>query len=445
MQQLCKWDELIPLSEEVRRGVKQAALPTIENQIAPFSFLAVPGSTPLEQKICATNWAHSKFHALTALRKDMKFKFEQGNKHKLHIGYLSADFRDHPVAHLMAQIFELHDRERFHITAYSFGPDAAGPMRSRLEKAFDRFIDIKDLSHENAARRIYEDRIDILVDLMGYTKHFRSAILAMRPAPVQVNYLGYPGTMGADFIDYLIADRFIIPPELQQHYTEKVVWLPDSYMPRDRSGRRLPEPVRKECGLPEDGIVFCCFNQPFKLSPAVFDTWCRLLNAVPHSVLWLSACNPLAQANLLREAENRGVAASRLIWAPRLESMEEHLARIQCADLFLDTFPYNAHTTCSDALWMGLPVITCAGETFPSRVAGSLLTALGVPELVTYHPDDYYSLALELATNRNKYENIRSKIISNRDIAPLFDSKLFTRNLEAAYTEMWVKYLDIIQ
>ena len=248
--------------------------------------------------------------------------------------------------------------------------------------------------------------------------------------------------MGADFVDYLIADRFIIPPEQQQHYTEKVMWLPDSYMPRDRSCKRLPKPGRKECGLPEDGVVFCSFNQTYKFSPAIFDIWCRLLSSIPGSVLWLSASHPLARANLVREAENRGVTADRLIWAPRMNLMEDHLARVQCADLFLDTTPYNAHTTCSDALWMGLPVITCVGETFPSRVAGSLLTALGVPELITYNLEDYYTLALELATNKNKYASIRNKIIANRESAHLFDSTKFTRDLEQIYQLMWDEFVN---
>jgi protein O-GlcNAc transferase len=342
---------------------------------------------------------------------------------------------------LMAQIFELHDRNHFRISAYSYGPNDGSVMRKRLEKAFDQFIDIRALSDEAAAKRIYEDGIDILVDLTGYTQHGRSAILALRPAPIQVNYLGYPGTMGAGFVDYLIADQFIIPPEQQEHYTEKVVWLPDCYMPRDISCRRLAAPRRKDCGLPDEGFVFCSFNLPYKITPDMFDIWCRLLKAVPGSVLWLPSSNPNAETNLSREAESRGVAPERIIRAPRMNLAEEHLARIQCADLFLDTTPYNAHTTCSDALWMGLPVITCVGKTFPSRVAGSLLTALGVPELITYSLEDYYTLALDLATDRRKYENIRNKIIANRESAPLFDSTKFTRHLEQAYRQMWDEYV----
>jgi len=245
--------------------------------------------------------------------------------------------------------------------------------------------------------------------------------------------------MGADFVDYLIADRFIIPSEHFEHYSEKVVWLPDCYQPNDRTRRRLKAPTRESCGLPEEGVVFCCFNQTYKITPAVFDVWCRLLKAVPGSVLWLLASNPYAQGNLIREAEQRGVAGGRLVMAP-LQPPEEHLARLQCADLFLDTIPYNAHTTCSDALWMGLPVITCVGDTFPSRVAGSLLTAMGVAELITYNLEDYYSLALTLALDREKRQGIRNKIISLRDTSALFDSERFTRNLETAYEKMWEEY-----
>jgi predicted O-linked N-acetylglucosamine transferase (SPINDLY family) len=250
--------------------------------------------------------------------------------------------------------------------------------------------------------------------------------------------------MGADFVDYLIADRFIVPPEHLGYYTENPVWLPDCYMPRDLTTRRLSAPSRKDCGLPDQGIVFCCFNQSCKISPDIFDIWCRLLKAVPGSVLWLSKSNAHAETNLTREAKNCGVNAGRLIWAPRLDLMEDHLARLQCADLFLDTSTYNAHTTCSDALWMGLPIITCVGNTFPSRVAGSLLTAIGAPELITYNLDDYYKLALDLATDNAKRARIRKKIITNRDTESLFDSELFTRNLEAAYMKMWDKFVSTL-
>jgi predicted O-linked N-acetylglucosamine transferase (SPINDLY family) len=441
LQSVCEWQELGPLTEALRRVVREAP-PATANRISPFSFLALPGTTPSEQRICASNWAQRICQRQSSRQKGAEFEFKRETKQKINVGYLSADFRNHPVAHLMAQIFELHDRSRFSITAYSYGPDDGSMLRKRLEKSFDQFVDIRALPDEASAQRIHQDRIDILVDLAGYTKLNRSPILALRPAPIQVNYLGYPGTMGAGFVDYLIADRFIIPPEQQAHYAEKVVSLPYCYMPRDASCQRLPAPSRKQCGLPDEGFVFCSFNQPYKITPDVFDIWCRLLKAVPNSVLWLPSSASNVVANLCRETASRGVAPERIIWAPRLNLAEEHLARIQCADLFLDTTPYNAHTTCSDALWMGLPVVTCAGETFPSRVAGSLLTALGIPELITYSLEDYYALALALATDRNKYRDIRNKILANRESAPLFNSKNFTRDLEAVYLQMWDEYAN---
>lgn len=437
-QGMCEWGTLETDIQIVRQAVREATA-SDNNRIEPFTFLALPGATAPEQQRCAEKWVHVKFQQMIFLGKKLGFTFKREPGQKVRVGYLSADFHDHATSRLMVEAFELHDHSRFHITAYSYGPDDGSAMRARVEAAFDRFVDIRDDTIEVAAQKIHADQIDILVDLKGYTEDTRSAILALRPAPVQVNYLGYPGTMGADFVDYLIADRFIIPPEHFGHYTEKVVWLPDCYQPNDRTRRRRKAPTRESCGLPEDGVVFCCFNQTYKITPEVFDVWCRLLKAVPGSVLWLLASNPYAQGNLRREAEQRGVAGERLVMAP-LQAPEEHLARLQCADLFLDTIPYNAHTTCSDALWMGLPVITCAGDTFPSRVAGSLLMAMGMPELITYNLEDYYSLALSLALDRGKRDGMRNKIIAHRDTAPLFDSERFTRNLEIAYGNIWAEY-----
>lgn len=434
LQQLCQWDGLEADTQSLRQAVAETQL-TDKNLLHPFAFLSLPGTTSREQRNCAERFVHVQYQPLAPLRNRLGFEFRRPPNGKIRLGYLSADFHDHATARLMAEIFELHDRNRFHITAYSYGPDDGSAMRKRLVKAFDQFVDIREITLESAAKQIHSDRIDILVDLKGHTLNSRSGLLALRPAPVQVNYLGYPGTMGTEFADYLIADRFIIPPEQLEDYTEKVIWLPDCYQPTDRTRQRLPAPTRKECGLPENGFIFCCFNQPYKIAPKVFDVWCQLLKSVPESCLWLWVENPLAEGNLKREAANRGISPERLVMAHGMEAAK-HLARLQCADLFLDTIPYNAHTTCSDALWVGLPVITCAGDTFPSRVAGSLLTAMGVPELITYNLTDYYRLALELAVDRNKLEAIRRKIIANRDTAPLFDSERFTRNLETAFVQM---------
>ncbi len=440
LQHVCEWKNLEPNTCSVKRLIMQAPA-TIGDLSSPFTFLALPGTTIEEQKRYAEYYVQSKRQSLSDPVKKFKFEFNQHFPKKISIGYLSADFRQHPVAFLMAEIFELHDRDRFNVIAYSSGMDDHSTMRKRLESAFDNFVDIQNDPDEVVARKIYEDNIDILIDLTGHTQDSRSAILSLRPAPIQVNYLGYPGTMGADFVDFIIADRFTIPPEMQQHYTESVVWMPDCFQANDRTRPRLAPPSRKDCGLTESDFVFCCFNQTFKFTPDVFNIWCRLLNAVPGSVLWIAVSNSHTEGNLRREAVSRGVASERIIIAPLLPP-NEHLARMQCADLFLDTLPYNAGTTCSDALWMGLPVITCAGDSFVSRMAGSLLTSIGVPELITYNLEDYYHLALDLATDSEKLKAIRNRIIASRDTSPLFDSARFTRNLESVYIQMIDSYLQ---
>jgi predicted O-linked N-acetylglucosamine transferase (SPINDLY family) len=435
LQKICKWDDL-NTSIQILRNAAMAPTGSSIGIFSPFTFLSIPGATAEEHKRCAERLVHSEYKSSGSVTEKSGFKFKKKNSGKISVAYISADFRQHPVSYLLAQMFELHDRSLFNITAYSCGPEEHSAIRMRLENAFDNFFNIRNYSDEDAAKKIYADNIDILVDLTGHTRDNRCGILALRPAPIQVNFLGYPGTMGADFVDYLIADPFVIPPEHQKYYAETVVRMPHCFMPGDRTRSRPPAPKRKDCELPEKGFVFCCFNQTYKITPEVFDVWCRLLKAVPGSILWLSASSHQAEDNLRREAESRGVSATRIFMAAKLPNVADHLARLQCADLFLDTIPYNAHATCSDALWMGLPVITCTGETFPSRVAGSLLTAIGTPELITYSREDYYILALELANNNKKLEAIRNAIISNRDTAPLFDSVRFTRDLEKLYLQM---------
>jgi predicted O-linked N-acetylglucosamine transferase (SPINDLY family) len=356
---------------------------------------------------------------------------------KIRLAYLSGDFRQHAVAVLTAEMFEQHDRGRFEVTAYSFGPDDGSAMRRRLERAFDRFIDVRRLAHADAAQRIRDDGIDILVDLVGYTKGARTAIVARRPAPVQVNFLGYIGTMGAPFIDYVIADAVTLPLGEQNFYDERIVQLPGCFMPRDTKrdvSDRMPS--RAECGLPDDGFVFCCFNKSYKITPAVFDIWMRLLHAVPGSVLWLYDDNVLARNNLRSEALRRGVSPERLVFAPYQE-MPAHLARHRCADLFLDTLLRNAHTTANLALWSGLPLLTCAGEHFNGRAAASLLTALGMPELVTHSLAEYEALALRIATDPERLAGLRRRLAEARTASPLFDVARYTRSLEAAYLRMW--------
>ncbi|MBI2313375.1 MAG: tetratricopeptide repeat protein [Betaproteobacteria bacterium] len=435
MQEVCDWSRFEELCEAQRRSV--SAQP--DQEVSPFSLLSIPAS-PAEQLQCARNFAARRLKAVSGGLERLRFRFERKAGPRIKVGYLSADFHEHATAYLMAELFELHDRTHFEIAAYSYGPDDASPMRARLVRAFDNFVDLSPMSHEAAAARIYGDQVDILVDLKGYTQHARTEIVALRPAPLQVSYLGYPGTMGADFIDYLVTDRFITPPGQALFFTEKLVYLPGTYQVNDRRRSVADTPERRELGLPEGAFVFCCFNQTYKILPPVFAAWMRLLKAVPGSVLWLLESNHWAAQNLRREAQSRDVDPERLIIAPKLP-LARHLARLRAADLFLDTLPYNAHTTASDALWVGLPVLTCAGEAFPSRVAGSLLTAAGLPELVTYSMDEYESLARRLAQRPEDLVMLREKLIRNRSTAALFDTPGFARHLEAAYSLMWENYL----
>jgi protein O-GlcNAc transferase len=430
----CQWEKGLEEHIRILCNAVRTEGASSRARISPFAFSSLPGSTADEQKSCAMAWASSLLAPLNQVTAS-ECLLEADLHGTIHIGYLSADFFDHVVARHFVEVLERHDRRRFIISAYSYTPDDGSELRRRLVQAVDSFVDLHQASHEEAAEIIRKDRIQILVDLTGYTAQSRSAILAFRPAPIQVNYLGYPGTMGTKFVDYLIADNFIIPPELEKNYLEQVVRLPGSYLPNDGS-RSRPEPLRRsDCGLPDEAIVFCCFNQAYKITPQLFDIWCRLLKAVPDSVLWLRAFNPFVEENFQREAEKRGIRRDRIIMAPSVAATV-HLARLACADIFLDTFPYNAHATCSDALWMGVPVITCSGETFPSRVAGSLLQTLGVPELITFTPEEYYKRALTVATDQQERERLGNIIRAKRETSPLYDSSVFTRGLETLYEQM---------
>ena len=341
----------------------------------------------------------------------------------------------------MAGLFEGHDRDRFEVVAYSYGPDDGSPMRARLTRAFDQFVDVGKLSHREAADRIHQDKIDILIDLKGYTQGSRPMIPAFRPAPVQVGYLGFPATMGADFIDYILVDRSVVPDGEQAFFSEKLVFLPTCYQPNDaRRGEVTAPTSRGDCGLPEESVVLCCFNNSYKISPEIFDIWMRLLNETPESVLWLLATNELARANLRKEAVARGVDPGRLVFAP-LVSFAAHLERHRHADLFLDTLPCNAHTTASDALWGGLPVLTCRGNTFAGRVAGSLLSAIDMPELITTSLEEYEHRALAMIRAPERLRAMRRKIEQKRDVNSLFDLPKLTRAIERAYERMWQRWL----
>jgi protein O-GlcNAc transferase len=357
---------------------------------------------------------------------------------RIRVGYFSADFRTHPVSLLAAGLFETHDRSKFEITAFAFGPDAGDPMRARLEGAFEHFIDVGQQSDSEVALLARSLGIDIAVDLGGFTDGARTRIFAQRAAPLQVGYLGYPGTSGAPYMDYLIADHTLIPEGSEQHYSEQIIRLPDSYQPND-STRAISDRVftREELGLPAQGFVFCCFNRGFKLMPETFDDWMHILKRVEGSVLWLSEGDKTAVANLRQEAIQRDVRPERLIFATSVPSMADHLARQRAADLFIDTLPFNAHTTASDALWAGLPVLTCAGEALPGRVAASLLNALDLAELITATREQYRELAVRLALNPAELQRLRDKLARNRLTAPLFDTVRFTRNLESAFTSIY--------
>jgi predicted O-linked N-acetylglucosamine transferase (SPINDLY family) len=400
--------------------------------INPFQNIAV-SSSEAEQLQCARIAVAEKYRPVA----QGLWRGEAYTHERLRLAYLSADFNDHAVSTLMAGVFEQHDRTKFETIAVSFSTAGSSSRRARLVQAFDRFLDVGEKSDLEAARLLRDMEVDIAVDLMGFTGDCRPRILAFRSSPIQVNFLGFPGTMGAPYIDYIVADATVIPKESMGHYSESVVLLPDSYLPND-SQRPIAQrtPSRVEAGLPPQGFVFCSFNNTYKFTPQMFDVWMRLLSAVEGSVLWLPAVNNAAVGNLRREAQHRGVNAARLVFAPFLASAEEHLARLRLADLFLDTLPYNAHSTAADALWAGLPVLTTPGTTFAGRVAASLLQAIGLPEMIAPSLAAYESTALELARDHSTLGAIKEKLSRNRHTHPLFDTARFTRNLEAAYLQM---------
>jgi len=428
---LCDWSTFEKERDDLLAAVKLG-------QVAyPFVMLAL-SSAAEDQLLCAKKFSQTRFPgAGEPLRRDRIYRHD-----RIRVAYLSGDFREHPVAYLVAGMFEHHDRSRFDVTAISFGPAQDGGIRLRLKDAVEHFIDVAGKSDQDVAALLRESETDIAVDLMGYTTNSRTPILANRAAPVQVNYLGYPGTMGADYIDYMIADRYVVPEAERRFYSERIVYLPDVFQAND-SKRTMSEfaPSRAQVGLPENAFVFCAFNNSYKILPAVFAVWMRLLRQIPDGVLWLLAGNPNVERNLRREAENGGVDPARLIFAPRIP-YADYLARYRLADLFLDTLPFNAGTTASDALWAGLPLITCPGQAFASRMAGSLLAALDMSELIAESMDGYEALALNIARDPALCAHLKEKLARHRQVAPLFDTARFTRHIEAAYATMWQAYQD---
>jgi predicted O-linked N-acetylglucosamine transferase (SPINDLY family) len=424
--QCCDWRGFTEMRMEIESGLRAG-----RRVIPPFEYLALCRNAA-DQHACARIFARDKFPAQPPLWRGERYRHD-----RIRIAYLSADFRNHAVASLMAGVFEHHDKSRFETIAFSFGVEKTGPMRARLEAAFEHFIDVERSSDQEIAKRLRQMEVDIAVDLMGHTGESRPGVLSFRAAPVQVLYLGYAGTMGTDFLDYIIADRIVIPEQDHRYYSEKVVSLPGAYLTYDSRRTIAQAPGRAESGLPEKGFVFCSFNNAYKFSPEMFGVWMRLLHAVPGSVLWLPQGNAAAMRNLASEAAVRGVAADRIRFAPYVTEGDKHLARMGLADLFLDTLPYNAHTTAIDALWAGLPLLTCKGESFAGRVAASLLSAAGLPEMITDSLAAYEARALALARNPAALAEIRAKLAKCRSASPLFDTLRFTRKLEAAYIAMW--------
>ena len=404
--------------------------------VPPFN-LQAQQSTPAEQLLCAQQWSKRIAQAGSP-----GFTHSRSRPpRRIRLGYLSADFRDHPVAYAIAETIERHDRTRFEVLGYSYGPDDPSALRRRLETAFDRFIDLNAVGNDEAARQINTDAVHVLIDLTGYTRLGRPRILVSRPAPIQVNFLGFLGTMGAEFIDYIVVDPFIAPSSQQRFYSEKIVHLTGGWWPAEIHWDIAEEAhPRTTYGLPEDAFVFCCFNTSYKITPPIFNVWMRLLRASPHTVLWLGAADGVIQDNLRREASQRDVSPERLVFAPR-EPMPDYLARHRHADLFVDTVPYNAVGTAYHALLAGLPVLTCAGETFAGRTAGAMLLAAGLPELVTHSIEEYERLANRLVPKPDLLSDIRRRLALSHSGSALFDGDRAVRELETAFARMWENWL----
>jgi predicted O-linked N-acetylglucosamine transferase (SPINDLY family) len=420
MIHICDWNNIKELIEKIQKNINLNN--KISNPFAPIAYLKEQNQLT---KI-AKDWIEFK-----CPKSDFFSPFDKPrNNLKIKIGYYSADFHAHATALLMAGFFEHHDRSKFEVYAFSFGPDGNDDLSKRIRSSFDHFIDVRQLSERAIAAYSRELNIDIAIDLKGFTQDSRTGIFAERAAPIQINYLGFPGSMGAPYIDYIIADDYVIPPELECNYTERVLRMPNCYQPNDRlrevdSSRQ----TRDMHQLPENAIVLCSFNNNYKITPEIFSVWMRVLNKHPQAVLWLLKDNAAAEQNLKNEAQLRGVDPSRLIFAARVKT-PQHLARQKCADLFLDTYPCNAHTTASDALWVGLPLVTCSGNSFASRVAGSLLKTVGLESLITQSVEEYESKILELLNNPEQLTNIRKTLEATKLVTPLFDTAGYTRDFE---------------
>ena len=425
-----KWDSFFEDLESINSDV-------INNKFSatPFGYQGICNSPKLLGR-AACLFSLSKYPP----RINQPAKVTKVSNKKIKIGYLCGEFRHQATSILMVNLWEMHNKEKFELIGLDNGRDDGSPIRRRIEKAFDKFINISSMSDSAVVELIKYETVDILINLNCFFGLSRNPVFSYKPAPIQVNYLGFPGTLGVTYMDYIVADKYVIPDYSRDFYSEKVAYLPNCYQVNDRNREiSAKEFTREELGLPIDGFVFCCFNNNYKITPTIFDTWVRILKSVEGSVLWLLDDNPYSVVNLRKEAQTRGLEASRLVFAKRMD-LPEHLARHRAADLFLDTLPYNAHTTASDALWAGLPVLTCMGESFASRVAASLLNAIELPELITTSQEQYEAKAIELAFNKEKLKAIKRKLERNKLNTPLFDTLKFTNHIEAAYVQMYERY-----
>jgi len=428
LRQAAEWANLAQLTQELTQRVQEGRRVSHPQSLLPLV------DVPELHQICSRTFAADEYPEVPVLGPCTART--RAARQKIRVAYLSADFREHPVSYLLVGALEQHDRQQFEVIGVSQAAARGGAFEQRVWRAFDRFIDVTQLADKDAAQMLRELEVDIAVDLMGYTQGLRLGILAHRAAPVQVSYLGYASTLATPYIDYLLADAVVIPPEEEGWYSEKVVRLPHCYLPHDDRREMSPAPGRAQAGLPEDALVLCAFTNVYKISPAMFEIWMQLLREVPGSVLWLSDTTPEARTNLQRHAQVQGVPAQRLVFAPHLPSVAEHLGRQSLADLYLDTFPYNAHSTALEALWSGVPVLTCAGRSLAARTAASALTAAGLPELITHSLEEYCLKGMSLARQRDQLDALKVMLAANRSSAPLFDTARFTRHLEMAYRQM---------
>ncbi len=440
MQQTCNWQEFEVMTSKLDNLTSKALDAGMKPAETPFMSIVRHDNPPLNLAI-AKSWSQDITRAMSNLKIGFSFDVRKIDKTRITIGYLSNDFGNHATAHLMLSLFGLHNRDAFRIHCYSYGKDDGSSYRTRIQHDCDKFIDISSLSYDAGAKCIYEDKIDILVDLKGHTRGNRLAICALRPAPIQVTYLGFPGTTGADFVDYIITDKIVTPEDQSLYYTEKFVYMPHCYQVNDHTQTISKKEWKKaDFGLPENSFVFCSFNNQYKIDLMLFGVWMKILKQVPESVLWLISESKLVENNLKREAETRGVMSERLIFAEKLPK-DEHLARLRLADLSLDTRIVNGHTTTSDALWAGVPVITLQGSHFASRVSSSILSAIGLSDFVTHSLEAFEALAVRLANNPIDIREIRKRVAENRLVEPLFDTPRFVRNLETGYKKMWKIFL----